>query len=193
MSKHLAHISLMSSDRTDRREFLQSATGMLTGLLAVGSPLACLAPSRTWALDLTTLTTEEGTVLMAATRTIAPHDKLEDAAYALVVRAIDTAVAKNAVLRKQYKDGIARLGTNFASAPEEARVKALQAVESSAFFQTLRVDTLQNLYATSMAYAHFGYEGEAFSKGGYLYRGFNDLRWLPDVPESDSGPLPGAA
>jgi hypothetical protein len=129
---------------------------------------------------------------MAAARTIAPHDKLEDAAYALVVRAIDTAVAKNAALRKQYKEGIAGLGTNFVSAPEEARVTALKKAESSAFFQTLRVDTLQTLYATPMAYAHFGYEGEAFSKGGYLYRGFNDLRWLPEVPESDSGPMPGA-
>ena len=176
----------------DRRGFLQSATGVLTGFLAAGSPLACLAPSRVWALELTTLTTQDGTVLLAAARTIAPHDKLEDAAYALVVRAIDAAVAKDAALRKQYQEGIAQLGTNFAGASEEVRVKALERVESSAFFQTLRVTTLQTLYATPMAYAYFGYEGEAFSKGGYLYRGFNDLRWLPDVPEADSGPMPGA-
>jgi hypothetical protein len=45
-------------------------------------------------------------------------------------------------------------------------------------------------YATSMAYAYFGYEGEAFSKGGYLLRGFNDLRWLPEVPADDSGTMP---
>jgi hypothetical protein len=25
-----------------------------------------------------------------------------------------------------------------------------------------------------------------------LLRGFNDLRWLPEVPLSDSGPVPGA-
>jgi hypothetical protein len=54
----------------------------------------------------------------------------------------------------------------------------------------MRVNTLQVLYATPLAYAYFGYEGEAFSKGGYLYRGFNDLRWLPDVPLEDSGPVP---
>ncbi|MBV8804229.1 MAG: hypothetical protein JO042_04260 [Sinobacteraceae bacterium] len=177
----------------DRRGFLQSATGVLTGFLAAGSPLACLAPSRVWALELTALTTRDGTVLLAAARTIAPHDKLEDAAYALVVRAIDAAVAKDAALRKQNEEGIAQLGTNFASADEAARVTALKKVESTPFFQTLRVSTLQTLYATAMAYAYFGYEGEAFSKGGYLYRGFNDLRWLPDVPETASGPMPGAA
>ena len=45
-------------------------------------------------------------------------------------------------------------------------------------------------YATPLAYAHFGYEGEAFSKGGYLVRGFDELDWLPDVPLEDAGPNP---
>jgi hypothetical protein len=53
------------------------------------------------------------------------------------------------------------------------------------------VQTLQVLYSTPLAYAYFGYEGEAFSKGGYLQRGFNDLRWVPEVPPADSGPVPG--
>ena len=52
--------------------------------------------------------------------------------------------------------------------------------------------TLATLYASPLAYAHFGYEGEAYSKGGYLTRGFNDLDWLPDVPLEDSGPVVGA-
>jgi len=164
---------------------------MLTGLLAAGSPLSFLAPSRAWALDLTALTTQEGAALLAAARTIAPHDKLEDAAYALVVHSIDAAAAKDGELRKQYQEGVARLGAEFASASEEVRVAALEAVEPSAFFQALRTNTLQVLYATPMAYAYFGYEGEAFSKGGYVFRGFNDLRWLPEVPQADSGPVPG--
>jgi hypothetical protein len=163
---------------------------VLTGLLAVGTPFALLAPSRAWAVDLTSLTSAEGEALMAATRTIAPHDKLEDAAYAIVIRAIDAAAAKDGSLRKQLKEGIAGLGAGFAKAPESARVEALKRVESSPFFQNLRVQTLLVLYSTPMAYAHFGYEGEAFSKGGYLFRGFNDLRWLPDVPLADSGPVP---
>jgi hypothetical protein len=180
-----------AANKLDRRDFLQSVTGVLTGLLAAGGPLACLAPSRGWALDLTALTTQEGVTLLTAARTIAPHDKLEDAAYALVVRAIDVASAKDPSLRKQYQEGVASLGANFASSSEDARVSVLRRLESSAFFQTLRVTTLQTLYATPMAYAYFGYEGEAFSKGGYLYRGFNDLRWLPDVPEADGGKVLG--
>ena len=127
---------------------------------------------------------------MAAARTICPHDKLEDAAYALVVKAIDTDASKDEILRKRMSEGIAKLGADFANAPESARVEALKKVESSEFFQTMRLKTIQVLYSTPMAYAYFGYEGEAFSKGGYLFRGFNDLRWLPEVPLDDGGPMP---
>ena len=172
-----------------RREFLQ-VSGVLTGLLAAGSPLALLAPSRAWALDLTSLTSAEGATLLAATRTIAPHDKLEDAAYAFVVRALDTASAKDSALHKQLQEGVVSLGAGFASSPENDRVTALRRVEATPFFQDLRRQTLSVLYSTPFAYAYFGYEGEAFSKGGYLLRGFNDLRWLPEVPPDDSGPLP---
>jgi hypothetical protein len=174
----------------DRREFLASATGTLTGLLAAGSALALIAPTRAWAVDLKSLTSAEGAALMKMTRTIAPHDALEDAAYALVVQALDGDAARDAGARQTLKDGLAGLGSGFATAPESARVAALKALEPSAFFQSTRQKTLQVLYSNPIAYAHFGYEGEAFSKGGYLLRGFNDLRWLPEVPLADSGPLP---
>lgn len=174
-----------------RRDFL-GASGVLTGLIAAGSPLALLVPSRAWAVDLKVLSSAEGTTLMAVARTIAPHEKLDDAAYALVIQSIDADAAKDAQMLRMLREGIRQLGAAFATAAEGARVPALKAVESSAFFQTLRVKTLGTLYATPMAYAYFGYEGEAFSKGGYLVRGFNDLRWLPEVPLADSGPVPGA-
>jgi hypothetical protein len=177
----------------DRRDFLKSATGVITGVLAVGSPLALIAPSRVWAADLKVLSSAQGAALMAVARTIAPHDKLEDAAYAIVVQAADADAARDAPTRKILTEGIASLGPAFATAPEDARVAALKKVEPSPFFQTMRVKTLGVLYATEMAYRYFGYEGEAFSKGGYLFRGFNDLRWLPDVPLEDSGPMPAKA
>ena len=173
----------------DRREFLKATTGVLTGVLAIGSPLALLAPTRAWAADLRAFTSDEGATLMAAARTIAPHDKLEDAAYAVVIQNIDSDAVKDGITGKLMKDGVATLGGGFATAPENVRVDALRKIEQTPFFQTLRVKVLGVLYATDMAYAYFGYEGEAFSKGGYLFRGFNDLRWLPDVPLKDSGPV----
>ena len=178
---------MTATRNVDRREFLQVSTGVLTGLLAAGSSYALLAPSRAWAMDLSALTSAEGKLLMVMFRTIAPHDKLDDAAYALVVQSVDADAAKDVAARNAIRAGIATLGADFVAAPESARVARLKTIEQAAFFQDMRQRTLQVLYATPMAYALFGYEGEAMSKGGYLTRGFNDLRWLPEVPEQDSG------
>jgi len=178
----------MHTSSMDRRQFI-SATGVLTGALLAGSALALVAPARAWAVDLGALSTAEGSTLMAVARTLAPHDTLEDAAYALVVKAIDGAAAGDAATLAMLRDGLARLGPGFATATEAERVAALTPLESSAFFRFLRAQTLLNLYASPLAYAHFGYEGEVFSKGGYLLHGFNDLRWLPEVPLADSGPV----
>ncbi|HXY24364.1 MAG TPA: hypothetical protein VEI73_06915 [Candidatus Acidoferrum sp.] len=174
----------------NRRKLIKTTTGVLTGLVVAGSPLALIARGRAWAIDLNALTSSEGATLMAAARTIAPHDKLDDAAYALVIQALDADAAKDEKIRSTLKEGLAQLGLGFSSIAESDRVAALKKIESSVFFQNVHLKTLQVLYSNPIAYAYFGYEGEAFSKGGYLHRGFNDLRWLPEVPPDDSGPMP---
>ena len=174
----------------NRRSFMKTVTGAITGVIAVGSPLAALVPSRAWSVDLSALTDAEGATLLAMIRTIAPHDALDPAAYALVVGALDKDAAASVSAKADLVAGITSLGSDFATATEMARVAKLKAIESSAFFQGVRVKTLLVLYNNPIAFAHFGYEGEAFSKGGYLFRGFNDLKWLPEVPLADSGPMP---
>ena len=164
--------------------------GVLTGVIALGSPLAALLPSRTWAVELRVLSSEDAAALLAMIRSIAPHDTLDDAAYALVVKAIDADAAGSDQARADLKVGIASLGEGFSILPEEARALRLRAIESGAFFQSVRVKTLMVLYNNPIAWVHFGYEGESFSKGGYLLRGFNDLKWLPEVPLADSGAMP---
>ena len=173
-----------------RRDFL-AASGVLSGVLAAGGALSLIAPGRAWALDLRTLTSAQGAMLLSVARTIAPHDSLEDAAYALVVKAIDDAMTADAHVRGIVSAGLELVGKDFGSRSEADRVQALKAVEQSEFFRLTRSKVLGNLYASAIAFAHFGYEGEAFSKGGYLVRGFNDLRWLPEVPLADSGPAAG--
>src|SRR5215470_11769670 len=149
------------SSQLPRREFLKTTTGMLTGLVVAGSPLALIAPGRAWAIDLAALTTPEGATLMSMARIIAPHDKLDDAAYAFVIQAIDGEAAKNDATRKMLKEGIATVGAEFAKKSEDDRIAVLNRIEASDFFQFVRLKTLQLLYTTPIAYAYFGYEGEA--------------------------------
>jgi hypothetical protein len=164
--------------------------GVLTGVIALGSPLAALAPSRAWAVDLRALSSAQAAALLAMIRTIAPHDTLDNAAYALVVKAIDGGAVDSSGERTDLIAGIASLGEGFALLPEDARVLRLKAIETGAFFQSVRTKTLMVLYSNPIAWAHFGFEGESYSKGGYLLRGFNDLKWLPEVPLADSGAMP---
>src|SRR6266849_4174352 len=135
----------------NRRELLKTTTGVLTGLVLAGSPLALIARGGAWAVDLTALTSSEGAQLMAMARTIAPHDKLDDAAYAMVIQAIDREAGKDESVRKMVKDGIAALGPGFAATAEHDRVAALKKIELSAFFQAMRLKTVQVLYATPIA------------------------------------------
>src|ERR1700693_3163821 len=93
----------------NRRELLKTATGLLTGYVVAGSPLGLIAPGRAWAVDLAVLTSAEGATLMSMARTIAPHDKLDDAAYALVIHAVDSDANKDATTRKIIKEGVAAL------------------------------------------------------------------------------------
>jgi hypothetical protein len=178
-----------SLQSAERRLFVRGV-GVLTGVIALGSPLAALLPSRVWAVELRVLSSAEAAALLAMIRTIAPHDTLDDAAYALVVNAIDADAAVAAPARADLKAGIASLGEGFVQMPEDARVEHLRHVESGAFFQSVRLKTLLVLYNNPIAWAHFGFQGESFSKGGYLLRGFNDLKWLPEVPLAASGPMP---
>jgi hypothetical protein len=177
----------------DRRDLLKAATGLLTGLVVAGTPLARIARGRAWAVDLMVFSSSEAATLLAVARTICPHDKLEDLAYALVIQAVDGQARKDEHARKMIRDGIAGLGAAFATNTENDRVDTLGKLESSPFFQFMRLNTVQTLYSTPIAYAYFGYEGEAFSKGGYLFRGFNDLRWLPEVAPEDGGPMTAGA
>jgi hypothetical protein len=178
-----------SLQSADRRSFVRGV-GVLTGVIALGHPLAALLPGRAWAVELRVLTSAEAAALLAMIRTIAPHDMLDNAAYALVVNAIDADAAGSTQAHADLEAGIASLGEGFAPLPEDARILRLKAIESAAFFQSVRIKTLLVLYSNPIAWAHFGFEGEAFSKGGYLLRGFNDLKWLPEVPLADSGPMP---
>ena len=176
-----------------RREVLKGA-GILTGTLALSSVLATLAPSRAWALDLKTLSSHQGAVLLAFTRRIYPHPDLEDAVYALVVKALDGKAA-DAPTRETLAQGVARLDA-IGSGDWLTRPKALQdvdvaAMETTPFFALVRGTAVVALYNNDMAFAYFGYGGRKGNEG-YLFKGFNDLKWLPDPPDAASGPIPKA-
>jgi hypothetical protein len=179
------------SARITRRSFLKRSV-LLSGLLVAGTPIALLAPSRAWAVELSHIDQAQADALMALARILYPHQTLPDAVYALVVKDIDAKAAdpKTAAV---VKEGVAKLDTSsggkWLTESAEARTALVTSIQNDPFVQFVRAQCITSLYDNDMAYAHFGYQGEAFTKGGYVYRGFNDLSWLPNPPASASPPV----
>jgi len=174
-----------------RREFLKGS-GVLMGSIAATSVLAALAPSPVWAVELKTLSKAEGEALMKMGRTLFPHKKLADAVYALLAKDLDAKASGDAAAATMLREGIAGLNKatgGFARANEAKRLAAVKAIEGSPFFATVRGQCVTSLYDNDMAFATFGYPGSAWEKGGYITRGFQDLKWLP-APSADASPKP---
>lgn len=169
----------------NRRQFLAGSATLIGTLWATSSALLALAPSRVWALDLKTFDERTGRVLLAVTRQIFPHESLDDAVYALVVKALDEGAVTRAD-KALLSDGVQALEQaargDWLALPAAARLAAVTKIARNPFFEKIRSTAVVALYNNELAFAHFGYQGEAFSKGGYLERGFNDLKWLAAPP-----------
>jgi len=172
------------------RRHLLKGSGVLMGTLAVGSPLALLAPSTAWAVELKKLTKVQGETLIRMGQVLFPHTKLPEAVYALLAKDLDADAAGNADTAKLITDGINALNHlcdgNFLKANASRRLQAVKAMEGQPFFNTVRGKGVVSLYDNEMAYAAFGYPGSAWEKGGYITRGFQDLKWLPNPPKHAS-------
>ena len=175
-----------------RREFLKGS-GLLFGSLATGTLLASLAPSTAWALELKQLSTAQGQTLMAMGRVLYPHKKLPDAVYALLAKDLDAKAVSDPGAATQLQEGIALLnksaGGSFVKASTAKKEEIVRGMEKTAFFGTVRGQCVTSLYDNDMAFAVFGYPGSAWEKGGYITRGFQDLKWLP-APSLEASPPP---
>lgn len=172
------------------RRSLLRGSGLLLGTLAAGGVLTALAPSRVWAVELKTLSSAEGTTLMKMGRTLFPHAKLPDAVYALLAKDLDAGATADLKTTALLRDGIVSLDKaasgNFAKASAAKQLAAVKSLEATPFFAAVRGKCVTSLYDNDMAFAALGYPGSSWEKGGYITRGFQDLKWLPEPPKDAS-------
>lgn len=172
--------TLTQRQKMTRRQLLQRSVAA-GGLAVVGTGFIA-APDAAWALEVTTLTEHQMATLIQVARDIYPHDKVGDAYYVIAVKGYDSDASKDLVA-----GGVAKLDAlaQAAGAPsyletkwEDNRVALLKEIEEDAFFQTVRGGLVTGLYNQKEVWPIFGYEGESYSMGGYIDRGFNDINWL---------------
>lgn len=163
-----------------RRALLSRAVA--AGALAVAGPGFIAAPDAAWAVEVTAISEHQMATLLQMARDIYPHDRLGDRFYAVAVKSYDVTDQKQMVA-----EGIAALDaaakqagfdTYLAAGWEDERVAILRSIQDTPFFQTVRGGLVTGLYNQKEVWPIFGYEGESFSQGGYIARGFDDIDWL---------------
>jgi hypothetical protein len=183
----------MSKRILNRREFMRTAGTTAAAVVAIGGTTTILASNRAWAMELAVLTPHEAEVLLAMTRQLYPHDRVGDIYYAEVVEALDAKAKAAPELVQQVKDGVAALDgamhVPFLKLSPGYQVEALQAMETTPFFQTVRGHTVVALYNNEVLWSDFGYQGSSWQDGGYLRRGFQDVGWTLQ-PDAEASPPP---
>lgn len=163
-----------------RRQLISRSFAASAGMLLGAGFIA--APDAAWAYEAKALKPETLATLVRMARDIYPHDRLSDDFYVNAVKGYDTAEQAEAI-----EAGIAGLNAaaqgqghaDYASIGwEEQRTAVLRSIEKSAFFQQIRGGLVTGLYNQKEVWPLFGYEGESYSQGGYINRGFDDINWL---------------
>ena len=171
-------------DRTpiSRRDLLRRGTA--AGALLVVSGSAVLSTREAWGMETSALKPETMATLIQVARDIYPHDQVPDKYYAIAVKAHEDSAAKDPAHKELIEAGIADLdkrageGGYLGQGWERDRVRLLEQIEGTPFFQTVRGGLVVGLYNQKDVWPIFGYEGESYSKGGYIARGFDDIEWL---------------
>ncbi|NSX55790.1 Twin-arginine translocation pathway signal [Parasulfitobacter algicola] len=160
---------------------------LLSGSASIGTAFVIgigyvAGSSAAWAMEVTHLKPQTMATLIQMARDIYPHDHVADEFYAAAVKGYDTEEQADMI-----ETGIAGLdaaaqGKGFANYAETGwerhRVDILRNMENSPFFQTIRSGLVTGLYNQKAVWPLFGYEGESYSQGGYIDRGFDDINWI---------------
>jgi hypothetical protein len=178
----------MARANVNRRRFLQS-TGLATVAVAAGGlGAAPLFDARAvWAATRIISPSQAATLVVMA-RHLFPHDALGEQYYAAAVALLDEQAAEDPQLAAQLVQGVAGLdqamGIPFIKLSSGNQLKAIEDLEGTPFFDAVRAATLGGLYTNDTVARAFGFEGSSVEYGGYVNRGFNDLGWLPELPDN---------
>jgi TAT (twin-arginine translocation) pathway signal sequence len=170
----------------NRRQFLQTSGLAIAGAAVVGTTgTLLLDPSVTWAAAKATLDDHTTKTLVVMCRQIYPHTVIEDAEYAKTVEGFTKKASTDPAFAQLLREGVATLDATakgkWLEVKDEDKLQVLKSIADSPFFQTVQ-GTLVGAggpYNLPTVWKKFGYEGSSWQLGGYLARGFDDIKWLP--------------
>ncbi len=168
-------------DPTTRRRFLICALAF-SGLFAGYGP-SVLEPAKAFAQGAAQVDPATRRAMVRMARLLYPHDAISDAVYAEVLDNALTAVATGpafaGAVRQAEQALNMQVSGNWADLPEQSQIAAMKAIEGRDFFIAIQMAVQSGIYNHPAVWAHLGYEGPSYEKGGYLNRGAGVIDWLP--------------
>ncbi len=123
------------------------------------------------------------TALVRLLRVAYPHPRFPDGPYERtadeIIGQLDASLWHRLVLTHGLQTLDAAAGGSFADLDDDAALELLRSMQDAEFFRFIRGVAVVTLYNDHETWGLLGYEGESYSQGGYLERGFDDLDWLP--------------
>ncbi len=165
----------MNDTQTTRRRFLLAALAFST---AAVTGTAWLRGAAAWAGST------EGTNLTRFGRLLFPHDGLPDEVYAEVMNNVLMALASNPATEnllaaaEQALD--AQHDTAWIDRNETEQIAAIENIQGEAFFAAILGTVRGTFYYDPAVWSHIDYPGSSKEYGGYKFRGFDDIDWLPE-------------
>jgi hypothetical protein len=173
----------------NRRRFLETSShlAVAAAAMAAAGGAAVVAPRLTLAATRIISPSQAATLVVMA-RHLFPHDALGDQYYAAAIEALDEQAAADPKLAAQLVEGVASLdeamGIPFTKLSPGNQLTVVESLEGTPFFNSVRAATLAGLYTHDTVARAFGFEGSSVEYGGYINRGFDDLGWLPVLPDN---------
>lgn len=163
-----------------RRDLLRQSAAVGASFIVGAGFLA--ASDAAWATQLDAIEPKTFAALVQMARDIYPHDQVGDEYYVVAVKGYDSAEQADEItagIDKLNAAARSLKGADYLDLGwERDRVDVLRSIEDDPFFQKIRGGLVTGLYNQKAVWPIFGYEGESYSKGGYIERGFNDINWL---------------
>lgn len=166
---------------------MQTATGKVTAYKDPQlPPPPPVSDGPDWARGLRTISEHDAETLREAVATLYPHESLSPLIYRRVVVQFDRVASGSPDAARMLAGFCRKLNQGavlpFAELSESYRIQALKRLETSPEFFFVQRLAIRYLYDDVEVWAAFGYEGASVHLGGYVKRGFDDLDWLPPLP-----------
>jgi hypothetical protein len=150
-------------------------------------PALSIPPGPEWVNMLQTLNGADAETLVAVVQTLYPHNGVPVTLYRRVICHLDrlaTTMPDAALTLEKFCKLLAQSWPiPFPELAGTYQIQTLQNLELTPEFFFVQRMAVRYFYDNVEIWAAFGYEGASVHLGGYIDRGFDDLAWLPPLPD----------